>query len=136
MPGDGDRKLIRDYSAAVVPDPDESDTTALHVDFDPARAGVQAVLDQLFDDRGGALNDFARGDLVDELVGKDADRHRGPGSTGIGKARSVPVIRLGRPAYRGASDAAAAGAARTLATVLRRDSANRVPTGGKASKYL
>ncbi len=39
------------------------------------RAGVEGVLDQLLDDRGGALDHLAGGDLVDEFAGKDTDGH-------------------------------------------------------------
>ena len=45
------------------------------LDFDAVRAGVEAVLDQLLDDGSRPLDDFAGGDLIDEVVVEDADRH-------------------------------------------------------------
>jgi hypothetical protein len=44
---------------------------------DARGAGVEAVLDQLLGDRGGTFHHLAGGDLVDQLVGQDTDRHRG-----------------------------------------------------------
>jgi hypothetical protein len=47
----------------------------LHVDF--RRPGIEAVLDQLLQHRGGPFHDFAGGDLADQKVGKGVDaRHR------------------------------------------------------------
>ena len=37
------------------------------------RAGVERVLEQLLDHRGGPLHHFAGGDLVGDLIGKNAD---------------------------------------------------------------
>jgi hypothetical protein len=42
---------------------------------DPARAGVDRVLDQLLDHARRAFDHFAGGDAVDELFGKLADGH-------------------------------------------------------------
>ena len=41
------------------------------------RTGVEAVLDQLLERRGGPLDDLARRDLVDQLVGKRPDNRHG-----------------------------------------------------------
>ena len=35
--------------------------------------GVQAVLDQLLDDRGGPLDDLSSRDAIDEMIIQDAD---------------------------------------------------------------
>jgi len=43
------------------------------VNRDAARAGIDRVLDQLLDDRGGTLDDFAGGDLIREIRGKTGD---------------------------------------------------------------
>ena len=43
---------------------------------DARRVGIERVLDQFLDDRGGAFDDFAGGDLVSEMKGKAVDtRH-------------------------------------------------------------
>jgi hypothetical protein len=46
---------------------------------DLRRAGVEAVLEQLLEDGGGAFDDLAGGDLADQEVGKGMDaRHERP----------------------------------------------------------
>ena len=75
VPADRDRQLLGGDAAAVVAHAHEADAAALDVDFDAVCAGIEAVLDQLLDDRGGALDHFAGGDLIDELAGEDADGH-------------------------------------------------------------
>ena len=47
----------------------------LHLHHDPSRACVQAVLDQFLDHRGGALHHLAGGNLVDQVVGQQLNRH-------------------------------------------------------------
>src|ERR671919_493036 len=44
---------------------------------DRARPGVERVLHELLDHRGGTLDDLAGGDLVDQGVGQSPDRHYG-----------------------------------------------------------
>ncbi len=44
--------------------------------LDAARARVEAVLRQLLDDGSRPLDHLARGDLIDELTGKDANRQK------------------------------------------------------------
>src|SRR5581483_510332 len=48
---------------------------ALDIHFDSVRAGIETVLDQLLDDRGGALDHFAGGDLIDQLARENSDGH-------------------------------------------------------------
>ena len=66
--GERQGQLVGGDAAAVVAHADQADAAALDVDLDAAGAGVQAVLDELLDDGGRALDHFAGGDLVDELV--------------------------------------------------------------------
>ena len=76
--GTGKSTVIREILAAalargdraVVADPDESDSAALDIDFYAARPGIQAVLDELLDHGGRALDHLAGSDLVDELIGQ------------------------------------------------------------------
>ena len=51
------------------------DAAFLQIDVDAPRTGVQRVLHQLLDHGSRPFDDFAGGDLVDEGVGKLADRH-------------------------------------------------------------
>ena len=61
------------HADAVVLDPDQLLAAVLDGDGDARRLGVDGVLDQLLDDRGRPLDDFAGGDLVGQVVGQLAD---------------------------------------------------------------
>ena len=50
---------------------------ALDLDAQFGRAGVERVLQQFLDDGRGALHHLAGGDLVGDLVRKDADAAHG-----------------------------------------------------------
>ena len=54
-------------AAAVVLDADQPPAALAHFHADVGRAGVQAVLDQLFDGRRGPFDHLARGDLVGDF---------------------------------------------------------------------
>jgi hypothetical protein len=60
---------------AVVAHADQADAAFLEIDVDAARAGIERVLDEFLHHRRRPFDDLARGDLVDEGVGKLADRH-------------------------------------------------------------
>ena len=62
-------------AAAVVAHAREPHAAGLDFDLDALRAGVEAVLDQLLDDGRRPLDDLAGGDLIDEVVVENADRH-------------------------------------------------------------
>ena len=62
-------------SAAIVAHAREPHAARLDLDFDAVRAGIETVFDQLLDDGSRPLDDFAGGDLIDEVVVEDADRH-------------------------------------------------------------
>src|SRR5690606_9423536 len=74
---------------AIVAHPHQAHAAFLEVDVDPARAGIEGVLDQLLDHRRRAFDDFAGGDLVDEGVGKLAD------AQGTALARRIAPDRFG-----------------------------------------
>ena len=73
----------------VVGDADEAHAAVLEVDRDPARAGVERVLDELLHDRRRALDDLAGGDLHRERLRKDLH---------------PPRRRRGSPALAGSDD--------------------------------
>src|SRR5439155_6627092 len=52
------------------------------VEGDAGGAGVQGVLDEFLDDRGGAFDDLARGDLVGDEGGEGLDAGLGEGGHG------------------------------------------------------
>jgi hypothetical protein len=70
-----DRQLIRRDPIAVVSDFDQFEPATTDRDRDPPRVGVDRVLDQFFDDRGGALDDLASGDLADRIWSKEMNGH-------------------------------------------------------------
>ncbi len=75
----GHEEVVPPHAAAVVLHEDAplSPGNKLHRDSGGSR--VQGVLHQLFHHRGGPLDDLARGDLVDQVVGQHSDPvHRSP----------------------------------------------------------
>jgi hypothetical protein len=68
-------QLVALDSAAIVANPAQPHAALFDLDLDAARAGVDAVLDQLLEHGRRTLDDLAGRDLVDELFGQDADRH-------------------------------------------------------------
>ncbi len=72
---DREPQLGRGHAAAIVGNRQEVGTAAGELDGDGARPGVDRILDEFLERRRRPLDDFAGGDLVDELVGQAADRH-------------------------------------------------------------
>ena len=70
---EGEQGVVADHAVAVVGDADEFAAAGFDLDADAGGAGVEGVFEELFDDGGGALDDFAGGDLVRHEVGEDAD---------------------------------------------------------------
>ena len=75
MPFQRQRQLRRRYPHAVVADPAQPRAALFYLHDDPPGARVEAVFRQFLDHRGGALHHFARGDLVDQVVGQQLNRH-------------------------------------------------------------
>ncbi len=73
VPLERQQRVVLRHAAAVVLDADERAAAGEELDLDTRGAGVERVLHQLLDHRGRALDDLARGDLVGDPVGKDAD---------------------------------------------------------------
>ncbi len=65
------------HARSVVADLDELAAAVLEDDVDGHGPGVDGVLDELLDHRGGALDHFTGGDLVDEVRGEDGDAGHG-----------------------------------------------------------
>ena len=101
---ESERSVLGRHPAAVVHDGDPRDAAALDLDGDPRRARVESVLDELLHRGRRPLDDLARGDLVDEGGGKDADGTRhGPGCYRVFRtvtARSTSAISRGRSQER------------------------------------
>jgi hypothetical protein len=69
MPRQRKRQLIFRYTGAVVPDADQFLTAGVDINGYRSRARVQAVLDQFLYDGCRPLDNFAGGDLIDEVFG-------------------------------------------------------------------
>jgi len=70
---EGEQRVVAHHSEAVVGDANQPAPAGLHIDADARRAGIQRVLEQLFDDAGRTLHDLARGDFVRHVVREDAN---------------------------------------------------------------
>ncbi len=77
MRGDRERKVIRLDAGAVVAHADQPRAAGFDIDLDAPSAGIEAVLDELLDDRRRPFDDLAGGDLVDELGGQLTDARHG-----------------------------------------------------------
>ena len=73
MPLDGQPRVLRLHPFAVVFDANQLLAAELDGDGDAPRAGIDGVLDQLLDDRGGPLDDLAGGDLVGKVEREAVD---------------------------------------------------------------
>ena len=75
---EGQPRVLGRHARAVVRDLEPGDPAAFHVHRDAPGAGVERVLHELLDRGRRALDDLARGDLVDEGVRKKMDSSHGP----------------------------------------------------------
>jgi hypothetical protein len=77
VPRHRERQIVARDAVAIVGDTKAPDAAAFEVDVDLRGSGVERVLEQLLERRRRALDDLARGDLVDEVVGQRVySRHR------------------------------------------------------------
>jgi hypothetical protein len=70
---EGEHCIIAHHAVAVVGNFQETSAARFDVDGDAFGAGVNCVLDQLLGYRSGTLDDFTGGDLVGNVIGKEAD---------------------------------------------------------------
>ena len=75
---DREREIVGAHAGAVIGDADQPQAAARGRDVDPARAGIDRVLDQLLDDARRPLDDLTRGDAVDEVRRQLTDGHLMP----------------------------------------------------------
>jgi hypothetical protein len=74
--------VVAAHADPVVGDADETAPAGLDLDGDAGGVGVESVFDELFDNAGRALDDFAGGDLVGDLLGQQADAVHAAGGRG------------------------------------------------------
>ena len=70
---EGEQRVIVGHAVAVVDDANHALAAGFDFDADGFGAGVERVFEQLFDDGGGPLDDFARGDAVGDSFRENAD---------------------------------------------------------------
>ena len=70
---EGQQRVVAQHAAAVVHDADQPPAARFHLHAQIRRAGIERVFQQFLDHRRGPLHHFARGDLVGNLVGKNAN---------------------------------------------------------------
>ena len=77
MPFQTHEGVIPVHPRAVVDDPDQADPSAPRHDFDVLRPGIEAVLNEFFDDGRRAIDHLAGGDLASEGIREDSDAAHG-----------------------------------------------------------
>ena len=70
---EGEQGVVADHAVTIIDDANELAATGFDLDADAGGTGVEGVFEQLFDDGGGAFDDFASSDLVRHEVGENAD---------------------------------------------------------------
>ena len=73
MAFEAEQRVVAAHAGAVVGHADEAAPTGLDFDGNARGPGVERVFNQLLHDTGRALNHFAGGDLIGDLLGEQAD---------------------------------------------------------------
>ena len=79
MPLHREGELVAGDARAVVGDADAPDAAALEIHVDLRGARVERILEEFLQRRGRTLDDLARGDLIDEVVGQRLNPRHGKG---------------------------------------------------------
>jgi hypothetical protein len=82
--------VLRGHPLAVVFDADQTLAAELHGDGDAPRPRVERILHQLLDDRGRALDDLARRDLIRQVIWQSMNLAHLVPSTRHGDSASRP----------------------------------------------
>ncbi len=75
MPLDCEREIGARHAFAVIGDANQPPPAAVGQNIDATCAGIERVLDQFLHHACRTLDDLARGDAVDDGLGKLADGH-------------------------------------------------------------
>ena len=70
---EAEQGVIAAHAEAVIGHAHEAPAAGLHFDGEAARAGVEGVLNEFLDHAGRALDHFAGGDLVGDVLGEQAN---------------------------------------------------------------
>ena len=66
-------RIVAHHAFAVIRDLQQAASTGFDLDRDARGARVDRIFDELFGDGSGTLNDFARGDLISDVICEDAN---------------------------------------------------------------
>ncbi len=80
---EGQQGVVAQHAAAIVGNADQAAAAGFDFHAHIGRARVERIFEQFLDHRSGPLDNFAGGDLIGDLVGKDADAAHVPTITGI-----------------------------------------------------
>ena len=70
---EGQQRIVAQHAAPIVHNADQPPPPGFHLHAQIRRPGIQRVFQQFLDHRRGPFHHFARGDLVGNLVGKNAN---------------------------------------------------------------
>jgi hypothetical protein len=70
---EGEQGVVAIHALAVVGDADQLAPAGFHFHANARGAGVQRILQELLHDGGRTVDHLAGGDLIGDLVGKNAD---------------------------------------------------------------
>ena len=70
---EGQQSVVAIHAVAIVGDADQLSPAALNLDANAHGSSVERVLKELLDHGRGPIDHLAGGDLIGNLIGKDAD---------------------------------------------------------------
>ena len=73
MPFQAEQGIIPAHAAAIIGHPNQCPPARTDLDQNPGGPCVQGILDEFLDHAGRALDDFASGDLVGNLLGQQVN---------------------------------------------------------------
>src|SRR5882724_9626477 len=69
----GKQRIVANHAFAVIRNFQKPPATTLDVNGDPGRRRIDCILNKLLSDRSWPLDHFAGGDLIGNMIGKDAN---------------------------------------------------------------
>jgi len=65
--------IVAAHADAIVRDTDKTSSASLDFDGDAIGLSIESIFNQFLDDTRRPFNDFARRDLIGDMIGKQAD---------------------------------------------------------------
>jgi hypothetical protein len=73
MAFEGQDRIVAHHAGAVIGNFQEPAAACFHVNYDMSRTGVNSILDEFFGNRRWPFDNFARGNLVGNMVWQNAN---------------------------------------------------------------